>query len=227
MIRPKLKFHAKMFASAGLSGKGGKDMFKWLLWLVAALVIIIGITAYFFFKGPDVSRYLYLKEPRISEKPDQPMLVVEAKGDPNVIGGKVFSLLFKTYYALKDNAKSFAVAPRARWPIAVTLPPKDQWQGSYALPVSSTAKFPDKFKVDDPSLKVALVTWSYGTVAEILHIGPYSAEAPAIKKLQDFVKASGYRVIGEHEEEYVKGPSMFGPGDPKGYYTIIRYQVVK
>ena len=191
------------------------------------MVIIIAITAYFFFQGPDVSRYLSLKEPRISEKPDQPVLVVEAKGDPNVIGGKVFSLLFKTYYALKDNAKSFTVAPRARWPHIIAATPKNQWQGSYALPVSPTAKFPDKFNVNDPSLKVALVTWSYGTVAEILHIGSYSSEAPTIKKLQDFVKANGYRVIGEHEEEYVKGPSMFGPGDPKGYYTIIRYRVVR
>ena len=202
-------------------------MFKWLLWLVAALVIIIGITAYFFFKGPDVSRYLYLKEPRIGEQPDQPMLVVEAKGDPNVIGGKVFSLLFKTYYALRDNAKSFTIAPRARWPIAETLPPKDQWQGSYALPVSATARFPEKFMVDDPSLKVALVTWPYGKVAEILRIGPYSAEAPAIEKLKTFIKDQGYRIIGEHEEEYVKGPSMFGPGDPNKYYTIIRYRVKK
>jgi hypothetical protein len=202
-------------------------MFKWLLGIVVAIVIVIGIALYLFMKGPDVSRYEYLKEPQISEKPDQLVLVVEAKGDPNVIGMKTFSLLFKTYYALKDNAKSFTVAPRARWPIAVTLPPKDQWQGSYALPVSPTAKFPDKFKVDDPSLKVMLVTWHYGTVAEILHIGPYSAEPPTIERLKTFIKSQGYRIIGEHEEEYVKGPSMFGPGDPNKYYTIIRYQVVK
>jgi hypothetical protein len=202
-------------------------MFKWLLWIAAALVIIVGITVYFFLKGPDVSRYEYLKEPQISEKPDQLMLVVEAKGDPNVVGGKAFSLLFKTYYALKDNAKSFSIAPRARWPHIIATTPKDQWLGRYALPVSPTAKFPDKFKVAEPGLKVALVTWKYGPVAEILHIGPYSAETPTIERLRNFIKAKGYRISGEHEEDYIKGPSMFGPGDPNKYYTIIRYQIRK
>ena len=202
-------------------------MFKWLGLIAALFIIIIGITVYFFMKGPDVSRYEYLQEPQISEKPDQPVLVIEAKGDPNVIGSKVFSLLFKTFYSLNDNQKSFSVAPRARWPIAFTMPPKQQWLGRYALPVSPTAKFPDKFKVDDPSLKVSLVTWRYGTVAEILHIGTYSSEPPTIERLKTFIKTQGYRIIGEHEEEYIKGPSMFGPGDPNKYYTIIRYQVVK
>ena len=201
-------------------------MLKWLFWSVALIVIIAGITLYFLMKGPDVSRYEYLKEPQISEKADQPVLVVEAKGDPNVIGGQAFSLLFKTYYSLKDNAKSFSVAPRARWPHIIATTPKDQWLGRYALPVSTTAKLPDNFKAL-PGLKVSLETWQYGTVAEILHIGSYSSEPPTIKKLQDFVRAKGYRVIGEHEEEYVKGPSMFGPGDPNKYYTIIRYQLAK
>lgn len=201
-------------------------MLKWLLWIVVVIVIIIGITLYFLMKGPDVSRYEYLKEPQISEKPDQPVLVVEAKGDPNTVGGKAFSLLYKTYYSLKDNAKSFTVAPRARWPHIIAATPKDQWLGRYALPVSATAKLPDNFKAV-PGLKVSLEDWKYGTVAEILHIGPYSAETPTIERLRDFIKAKGYRIIGEHEEEYVKGPSMFGPGDPNKYYTIIRYRVVK
>lgn len=202
-------------------------MFKWILAIIVVIVIIIGITVYFFMKGPDVSRYEYLKEPQISARPDQTMLVVEARGDPNTVGVKAFSLLFKTYYGLKDNARSFTVAPRARWPIAIATTPKDQWLGRYALPVSSTAKLPDNFKNNDPDLKVGIVTWEYGTVAEILHIGPYSAETPTIQRLHDFIKAKGYRIIGEHEEDYIKGPSMFGPGDPNKYYTIIRYQIVK
>jgi hypothetical protein len=201
-------------------------MLKWLLWIAAALVIIVGITVYFLMKGPDVSRYEYLKEPQIRKMPNQPVLVVEAKGDPNTVGGKAFSLLFKTYYSLKDSEKSYTVAPRARWPHIIATTPKDQWLGRYALPVSAIAKLPDNFK-PVPGLKVSLEIWKYGTVAEILHIGPYSSETPTIERLRDFIKARGYRIIGEHEEEYVKGPSMFGPGDPNKYYTIIRYQIAK
>ncbi len=42
-----------------------------------------------------------------------------------------------------------------------------------------------------------------------------------------FIKAQGYEVIGVHEEEYLKGPTMFSKGDPKKYVTIIRYRVKK
>jgi len=201
-------------------------MFKWLGLIAIVFVLIVGMTAYFFMKGPDVSRYEYLKEPQLSEKPDQPVLVVEAKGDPNLIGGQVFSLLFKTYYSLKDNAKDFRVAARARWPHIIATLPKEQWLGWYALPVSATARLPYDFKAP-PGLKVSLAVWHYGTMAEILHIGPYSAEATTIVRLKDFIKARGYRITGEHEEEYLKGPSLFGPGDPDNYYTIIKCQVVK
>lgn len=62
-------------------------------------------------------------------------------------------------------------------------------------------------------------------MAEILHIGPYSAEVPTTERLQSYIKEKGYRVIGVHEEEYLKGPGMFGKGNPEKYYTIIRYRV--
>ncbi len=32
---------------------------------------------------------------------------------------------------------------------------------------------------------------------------------------------------GEHEEEYLKGPGMFGTGGPEKYLTIIRYRLKK
>jgi effector-binding domain-containing protein len=72
-----------------------------------------------------------------------------------------------------------------------------------------------------------LATWEYGEVAEILHIGPYSREEPTIKRLIDFVMERGYSIAGLHEEEYVRGPTMTGPGEPEKYLTIIRYQVRK
>jgi hypothetical protein len=62
-------------------------------------------------------------------------------------------------------------------------------------------------------------------VAEILHVGRYDDEGPTIRRLLEFIKASGYSVAGEHEEEYLKGPGMFGPGNPEKYLTIIRYPV--
>jgi effector-binding domain-containing protein len=64
-------------------------------------------------------------------------------------------------------------------------------------------------------------------VAEILHVGSYSSEEPDIRRLHAFVESKGYRVIGDHEEEYVKGPGMFFAGDPDKYLTIIRVRIEK
>ena len=48
-----------------------------------------------------------------------------------------------------------------------------------------------------------------------------------ILRLHDFIDSQGYRIIGEHEEEYLRGPGMFSRGNPEKYYTIIRYRVAK
>ena len=62
-------------------------------------------------------------------------------------------------------------------------------------------------------------------MAEILHVGPYNVEQPDIERLLNFIKLQGYRVFGDHEEEYVKGPGMMFAGDPNNYLTIIRLRV--
>ena len=59
-----------------------------------------------------------------------------------------------------------------------------------------------------------------------MHIGPYNNEERDISRLQNFIATSGYRVIGDHEEEYVRGPGMILAGDPQKYITIIRLRFV-
>lgn len=188
-----------------------------LLVIVAAGIVLSG---YLMMRGPDLKPYLALKDPRISLKPDQRMLVVEAAGDPNLVGEKAFALLFKTYFkAIKTRGM---VAPRARWPKPLETP-KDQWTGLYALPVPAGAQLARDTSV--PGYRVYIDDWRYGEVAEILHIGPYTGEAPTFQRLVDFITAQGYRIAGPHEEEYLRGPGLFGKGDPQKYYTIIRFQV--
>lgn len=200
-------------------------MLKWIAIILFILAITITTLGYFLFKGPDLSKYEYLKEPQLNKMPAQKVLVVEAKGDPSIVGRKAFGLLYQTYFKLQNSSKNMNIAPRARWPFAFDTP-KDKWIGRYALPVSSAAELPENFK-PEAGFEVGLKNWEYGETAEILHIGPYSKELPTIQKLMDFIKAKGYTIVGEHEEEYLKGPGMFGPGDPEKYFTIIRYQIKK
>jgi GyrI-like small molecule binding domain len=200
---------------------------KKVVLIVLAILIILIIIAFIglrsMMRGPDLSSYESLREPRISTMASQKMLIVELKGDPNVVGGKAFGALFKTFYQLKGVPKGGPPpAPRARWPLPLDTP-KGEWVGIYGMPLpAGVEKLPDK---TNPIVKMA--TWEYGTVAEILHVGPYSEEVPTVEKLVSFIKRNGYQVIGNHEEEYLKGPGMFGKGDAKKYYTIIRYRLEK
>jgi hypothetical protein len=78
-----------------------------------------------------------------------------------------------------------------------------------------TASLPQK----EPGIEVKLETWEYGTVAQILHLGPYDQETETIKRLHEFITANGYEIVGPHEEEYLTRP------DAKVIKTLIRYQV--
>jgi hypothetical protein len=203
---------------------------KIIIGVVAALIVVvvgfIAVSMYYMMQGPDLTKYEALKEPQISTAPEQKMLVVEAKGDPNIVGEKAFGLLFRMYFKMKDTPKGPGQpAPRARWPIAFDTP-KTEWVGLYAIPVPETTTELPQYEAT-PELKVSLATWEYGEVAEILHVGPYDKEQPTVARLMEFIKAQGYEVAGDHEEEYLKGPTMFSKGDPEKYVTIIRYRVKK
>lgn len=161
--------------------------------------------------------------PEITELPARKMATVTSKGDPNVVGEQVFKPLYGAVYTLKFDLKkrgleTFKVEGlRARWPDA-HLVPKDQWTAHWALPIpDDTETLPRK----SPDDEVAMAIWEYGTVAQVLHLGPYSEEGPTVIALHKFIEENGYRMIGEHEEEYLTRPTA------KVVKTIIRYRVEK
>jgi hypothetical protein len=198
-----------------------------LIAVVIPAAILVAAIALLTEGGPDPAQFEYLKQPQIRAMADQRVLVVETKGDPTIVGGDAFNLLFKTYFKLKGVPKRAKdLAPRARWPLSLDTP-KDQWIGRYAMSVpASVVSLPEQ-PSEPAGLHAELATWQYGDVAEILHVGPYDREDLTIRKLMDFIKASGYAIVGEHEEEYIKGPGIFSRGDPEKYLTIIRYRVTK
>lgn len=177
-------------------------------------------------QNANFAQFDQLKVPRIATRPNQKMLVVETKGDPNVVGGQAFGLLFQLYYRLPQTPKGPPQTfPRARWPEDLTTP-KAEWTGRYALPIpESVAKLPEHQA--QAGLTASLATWEYGEVAEILHLGPYDREQPTMARLKEFVRSHGYVIVGGHEEEYILGPRQGEKGDPEKYMTLIRYRVRK
>jgi hypothetical protein len=201
-------------------------MVKKIVVVLVIVILVIVAVVLFSMRGPDVKKFEYLQEPQITKMENQKMMAIEVKGDPEIVSGSAISQLFRSFYGLKRDVKGIKmIALRSRWSVSPNMP-KDKWVGVYGLVIPNTVENLSVEKgVQKPLVKID--TWKYGDIAEILHIGPYSEEMPTVEKLMSFIKSKGYRAIGEHEEEYIKGPGMFFKGDPKKYYTIIRYRIVK
>ncbi|MGA2666104.1 MAG: GyrI-like domain-containing protein [Nitrososphaerales archaeon] len=58
-----------------------------------------------------------------------------------------------------------------------------------------------------------------GLSAQLLHIGPYSAEAPTIERVRDFMRQRGYSPNGRHHEIYLGDPRRAAPSKLR---TILR-----
>ena len=163
------------------------------------------------------------QQPTIIEMPSQKMAVVRAKGAPDKVFPEFMPALYGSVYTLKFDLKkrglpTFKVgAPRARYPDA-HLVPKEQWTHLIGLPIpEDTTSLPQKV----PHIEVKVETWEYGTVAQILHLGPYDQVHPTVEHLHGFVEEMGYEIAGVHEEEYLSRP------DAKVQRTIIRYPIRK
>ena len=167
------------------------------------------------------------REPQIVEMPCQTVAVVRTKGDPKEIGPRVIPALYGAVYSYKFDQKKhgrdFKVgALRARWsgatigPAGYTLGDPSDWTGEWALPVpDGTVALPQR----SPEFEVEAETWEYGPVAQVLHEGPYADEPATVQRLHAYVAASGYEIVGPHEEEYLTRPGS------KVQKTLIRYRV--
>jgi hypothetical protein len=78
-------------------------------------------------------------------------------------------------------------------------------------------------KKDTPSLaKVSFGRFHEGLCAQVMYIGPYSAEGPTITMLHDYIKGQGRQLRGKHHEIYLGDPRRSAPEKLK---TIIRQPV--
>ena len=157
--------------------------------------------------------------PTISDMPPQTMVTVVVKGDPSKETGRCMPPLYATAYAIriiyKEAGDVFKVEKlRARWPDNTINLPKEQWTGTYALPVPNDIKeLPDiKEEKKVHCVEIKLTTWEYGKVGQIIHQGPYSEEAPTVQKLHDYVQSEGFKLIANsHEEIYLSDPTKSSP----------------
>jgi hypothetical protein len=77
-----------------------------------------------------------------------------------------------------------------------------------------------KKKKDNPFLDtVRFESFSEGKTAQIMHIGPYSAEGPNIQRIHNKIKEIGGKLSDRHHEIYLSDPRRVAPEKMK---TVIR-----
>ena len=75
-------------------------------------------------------------------------------------------------------------------------------------------------KKNPPALaKLRFASFHEGTAAQILYIGPFSAEGPTIERVHHFIEENGYARTGKHHEIYLSDPRRTAPDRLK---TVIR-----
>ncbi|HUZ85843.1 MAG TPA: GyrI-like domain-containing protein [Candidatus Baltobacterales bacterium] len=80
-------------------------------------------------------------------------------------------------------------------------------------------------KKPNPTLaKVELEAFQEGFCAQVMHLGPYSAEKPTIETLHAFIAAEGYRLSGKHHEIFLGDPRRAAPEKLR---TIVRQPITR
>lgn len=103
-----------------------------------------------------------------------------------------------------------------RWRAFIVQPePIDE--GLLALAIAAMAR---RSATTPPPVTVR--RWREGRCAQLLHLGPYDAEAATIDALHDGIAALGYRPRGRHHEIYLGDPHRSAP---ERLRTILRHPV--
>jgi hypothetical protein len=178
------------------------------------------------------------KEVSIVEVPDMNFLLIDGKGSPNSPQYKeAVQTLFPLAYALKfmikkgkgidytvmpleglwwmDDMTQFSTERKSEWKwTAMIMQPKYVTEADYKAAVEQVRK--KKLPALD---EVRFECFHEGKAAQIMHIGPFSAEAPNVQKIHAAIKASGHQLSGKHHEIYLNDPSKTAPEKLK---TILR-----
>ena len=85
-----------------------------------------------------------------------------------------------------------------------------------------------KKKLEIDFSKTKLVTWAEGLCCQIMHVGPYDAEAASIERMEAYMQEQGYETDintdRKHHEIYLGDPRKTRPDRLR---TILRHPVRK
>ena len=196
------------------------------------------------FKVAHKELYRASRDPALVDVPELAFLMVDGHGDPNTATEytQAVEALYTVSYSLKFAIKrardgfDYGVMPlEGLWWVAdmskFTSSKKSDWDWTAMIMqpdqvtqdlledalANATAK-----KSLPAAAKLRLERFCEGPAAQVMHIGPYDAEGPTIKRLHELIAESGRTRRGKHHEIYLSDPRRSAPEKLR---TIIRQPV--
>lgn len=178
------------------------------------------------------------KQVTIIDVPDMNFLMVDGQGAPaSPQYQEAIEALYAVAYALKFNIKKaqgidYGVMPLEGlwWADDMTkfLEDKNKWrwdmmimQPKYVtkeLFKEAVEQVREK-KAPTALDKVRFECYHEGKAAQIMHVGPFSAEGPNVEKIHAAIKAAGHELSGKHHEIYLSDARKAAP---EKWKTILR-----
>jgi hypothetical protein len=172
--------------------------------------------------------YTATARPKLVQVPPLMYFMVDGAGDPNLSPDfpLAVEMLYTLSYTLKferkktDPEQDYTVMPLEglwwadslddfvnlnkanwHWTLMIMQPPRLTQAQFGALRELAAARKPDL-----PFAKVELAKLDGSLAAQVMHIGPFAEEGPAIQRLHEFIAAQGYAPTGKHQEIYLSDP---------------------
>ena len=179
------------------------------------------------------------KEISAVDVPAMNFLLVNGEGAPTSPQySQAIEALFTVSYTLKFMVKKSRGADYAVMPLEglwwvedmtkFDANRKDEWKWTAMIMQPNVVTAEDvksaieqvKKRKNPPALsKVRFESFNEGPAAQIMYIGPFSAEGPTIAKIHAFIQNSGHALSGKHHEIYLNNPATTAPEKLK---TILR-----
>lgn len=171
--------------------------------------------------------------------PPMNFLMVDGAGDPNNSQSfteateALYSLSYTLKFASKAAGVDYSVMPlEGLWWLEGNnfdlLSDRSLWRWTLMVmqpdPITremvTGAVAEVRRKKNPPALdRVRFEVYDEGLVAQLLHIGPYSAEMPNVERVHNYIIQQGSTLVGKHHEIYLGDPSRTAPEKLK---TILR-----
>jgi len=168
-------------------------------------------------------------------------LMIDGEGDPNTAQAyaKALEALYALSYTLKfaikrqspdqdytvapleglwwvPDMREFTAADKSGWLwTAMIMQPDPVTAGMVAAAIEDVRRKKNPAALD----RVRFEVYDEGLAAQIMHNGPYAAEAPTIARLHAYIAENGCALRGKHHEIYLSDPSRTAPEKLK---TVIR-----